>query len=151
MMPTFPFGLGRCMLVLLIAFVAACGDGPTNPSGGGEPIEPEPPVPGTLTLVLGSPATDDGALVFAIEPLADLVIEEIRVVGENRILHLRPSPAPGVTLGSVFGDLTNGAGLIEVDVSDVRTPSALKANVLEVAGQDYQLRGFLGYTLSPTL
>lgn len=128
-------------VVLALALAAVgCDGGTTEP-----PIEL--PVPGTLQLVLATPNDGDGALRLRTWAGPGLEITAVRAAGTGRTVHLR-TEADGRTVAAVFGGLQDGATLLEVDVSDVRTPSRLQASVLEVAGADYALRATTGYTLT---
>jgi hypothetical protein len=126
----------------LLAVLVSCGDNPTEIVP-----EPDPPMPGTLALVLQAPHAADGAISFRLQPSGDLTIERVRPAGGDQVLHLRPGTGSSLQV-FVMGGVENGKALVLVDVSDVRTPSALASSVLEVAAPDYSLRIGGNYSLT---
>jgi hypothetical protein len=137
-------------LLSALALVAliGCGDNPTAPgnNGGTKAPEPEPPVPGTLSIVLTTPNEDDGALVIRVRPTGGLTIDSVQA-GQNVTLHLRTGTE---RRGAVFGSIQDGHSLAVVYVNDIRDPSLLVAEVLQVAAADYTMRALDGYSLTPT-
>ena len=104
----------------------------------------EPPVPGSVTISLNTPNTDDGAVALTLTGpgLSNLVPTSSslkvfwRLVAENELRAL------------VFGNLTSGP-VFSVDVQNVNTPSLYSATITQVATRDDELRADMsGYTVT---
>ena len=124
------------VLCALLSTSVSCGD--DNGS-----TDPPDPVPGTLTLTLGTLHLDDGALVLRLQG-ADMTQVELAAPG----LYLRfLEDQTGVT--AVFvGDIVSG-DLLTFDVPDVNSVASYAGTVLEAADRSNALRGSLAeYTLT---
>ena len=124
------------VLCALLSTSVSCGD--DNGS-----TDPPDPVPGTLTLTLGTLHLDDGALVLRLQG-ADMTQVELAAPG----LYLRfLEDQTGVT--AVFvGDVVSG-DLLTFRVPDVNRPDSYSGTVLEAADRSNAVRGSLAeYTLT---
>ena len=125
------------VLCALLSTSVSCGDDESGSTG------PPDPVPGTLTLTLGTLQLDDGALVLRLQG-ADITQVELAAPG----LYLRfLEDQTGIT--AVFvGDIVSG-DLLTFHVPDVNRPDSYSGTVLEAADRSNALRGSLAeYTLT---
>ena len=125
------------VLCALLSTSVSCGDDDNGSTG------PPDPVPGALTLTLGTLHLDDGALVLRLQG-ADITQVELAAPG----LYLRfLENQTGVT--AVFvGDIVSG-DLLTFHVPDVNRPDSYSGTVLEAADRSNAMRGSLAeYTLT---
>ena len=125
------------VLCALLSTSVSCGDDDNGSTG------PPDPVPGTLTLTLGTLHLDDGALVLRLQG-ANITQVELATPG----LYLRfLDDQTGVT--AVFvGDIVSG-DLLTFHVPDVNRPGSYSGTVLEAADRSNVVRGSLAeYTLA---
>lgn len=106
------------------------------------------PHPGTVTLGLVSPATDDGAVLFRLDR-GRLSADDIQALRPARDdLQVFTSTTDDGWMVAVVGDGLAGA-LVLVDVADVSRAVALRTTLLEVADEANQLRRDLsGYRVA---
>ncbi len=124
-------------LCALLATSLACGDDDNGSTG------PPDPVPGTLTLTLGTPHLDDGALLLRLEG------PDMTQVGLSAPdLYLRfLEDQTGVT-AVLVGDVSEG-DLLTFHVPDVNRVSSYSATMLEAANRSNAVRVSLAeYTLT---
>ena len=125
------------VLCALLSTSVSCGDDESGSTG------PPDPVPGTLTLTLGTLQLDDGALVLRLQG-ADITQVELAAPG----LYLRfLEDQTGIT--AVFvGDIVSG-DLLSFHVLDVNRPDSYSGTVLEAADRSNAVRVSLAeYTLT---
>ena len=126
--------LARSALALALGFlgamVAACrgGDG-TGTSG---------PTPGTLSVVLATPNTDDGAILFRVSGP-----DMSQVSAGDATLYFRQVQQGTTITAVVVGNLHTGT-LLTFHVPDVDAASSYSATILQVADRANALRGTLG-------
>jgi len=118
-------------LVLLAATSCGGGDGGTGSN----------PVPGTLNIVLNSPNTDDGAVLFTVTggPI-DSVIPELYTTFSTRV--------DGNTHRVVVaGDIVDGI-LVGIQVPDVSRPGDYTVSIGQVASRtSHLLRPLASYSI----
>ncbi|HOX20472.1 MAG TPA: hypothetical protein PLI70_06075 [Gemmatimonadales bacterium] len=120
-------------LVALLVGVAACG-GDDGPSG---------PVAGPLRVVVTSPNTDDGAVMFQVTGVVDSV-----VVPAGLTLY-QSVPGPNVIRAIVTGNISSGSNLLTLYVADVSKASSIATQVLQVAARvTYAQRPAGAYSLT---
>ena len=140
----------RAVLATLIgaaALLGSCGGGdggmaPTQPP----PVQPTAPVavPGTLTVHLATPNTDDGAILLEITGLAPAA--EITSPVQGALVHTRANGTSARV--AVFGSLGAGA-LVRFSVPDVNAVQQYGAHVIEASDQGSALRASVtGYKLT---
>jgi hypothetical protein len=125
------------VLCALLSTSVSCGDDDNGSTG------PPDPVPGTLTLTLGTVHPDDGALVLRLQG-ADISQVELAAPG----LYLRfLEDQTGVT--AVFvGDIVSG-DMLTFYVPDMNSVASYSGTVLEAADRSNAVRGSLAeYTLT---
>jgi len=125
------------VLCALLSTSVSCGDDDNGSTG------PPDPVPGMLTLSLGTLHLDDGALVLRLQG-EDITQVALAAPG----LYLRfLEDQTGVT--AVFvGDVVSG-DLLTFHVPDVNSAASYAGTVLEAADRSNALRGSLAeYTLT---
>ncbi|MGH7753692.1 MAG: hypothetical protein ACREN5_12825 [Gemmatimonadales bacterium] len=122
-------------LALLLGLGLACGEDPVNP-----------PMPGTVRVVLTTPNTGDGAILFVVTGPAT---PSAAAVPGGSGLRVFPAASLGTTTRFIVtGPLAAGA-ILTLDVPDVN--GTYTASVLEVAQTGtYALRSLIGYSLSVT-
>jgi hypothetical protein len=99
---------------------------------------------GTLQVVLTTPNTGDGAILFSV---SGAEIDNPSALGRADFLDVYAPRADSVIAVVVGGDLTGP--LMTFDVRDISGRSSYRATIIEVAGEDSELRGSLdGYELS---
>ena len=111
--------IGPALACAAAAVLAGCGaDGPAGPP---------PPVPGTLTVTLATPAADDRAILVSVTgPAAP---GEVAAGSAGYVVHARAS---GTTLrAAVFGRLGSGP-LLRFAVPDVNRAAEYSATAQEV-------------------
>ena len=122
-------------LVALLVGVAACG--------GGDDGGPSGPVAGPLRVVVTSPNTDDGAVMFQVTGVVDSV-----VVPAGLTLY-QSVPGPNVIRAIVTGNISSGSNLLTLYVADVSKASSITTQVLQVAARvTYAQRPAGAYSLT---
>ena len=153
-MPSFSMPTRRVRLAAIIgaaALLGSCGGG----DSGTPPTEPTPPpaqptvpaaVPGTLTVRLVAPDTDDGAIV--VEITGPVPAAEFTPAPQGAVVHARTNG--NTARVAVFGSLGAGA-LVRFSVPDVNAVQQYSAKVVEVSDRGSALRsGVTGYQLTIT-
>ncbi|HQR18418.1 MAG TPA: hypothetical protein PK948_08595 [Gemmatimonadales bacterium] len=133
---TSTFSRGTALVLALVAL--GC-------SGGGDNNDNNPagPVAGPLRVVLTSPNTDDGAVMFQVTGAVDSV-----VVPAGLTLY-QSVPGSNVIRAIVTGDLASGDNLLTLYVADVGLASGYSTQVLQVAAQGtYAQRPTGAYSLT---
>ncbi len=121
-------------LVAVLASVAACGGDDGGSSG---------PVAGPLRVVVTSPNTDDGAVMFQVTGVVDSV-----VVPAGLALY-QSGPGPNVLRVIVTGNISSGSNLLTLYVADVSKASSITTQVMQVAARTtYAQRPAGAYTLT---
>jgi hypothetical protein len=151
-MPSFSMWSRPVRLAAIIgaaALVGSCGGG----DGGATPTQPTPPpaqptvpaaVPGTLTVRLVAPDTDDGAIVLEITGPAPAA--ELMAASPGAVVHARTNG--NTARVAVFGSLGAGA-LLRFSVPDVNAAPQYTAQVIEVSDRASALRSSVtGYQLT---
>ena len=125
------------VLCALLSTSVSCGDDDNGTTG------PPDPVPGTLTLSLGTLHVDDGALVLRLEG-AD--ITQVALAAPGLYLRFLEDQA-GVT--AVFvGDIVSG-DMLTFHVPDVNSVASYSGTVLDAADRSNEVSGSLAeYTLT---
>ena len=128
-----PFRTGRLALLTAV-LVLGCGD-----SGSG----PVQPVPGPLQVVLTSPNTDDGAVMFQVIGVVDSAVAAPGVTVYQSV------PGPNILRVIATGNgIATGASLLTLYVPDVNRASTVTFLVLQVAAKgSYAARATGGYSL----
>ena len=122
-------------LVALLVGVSACG--------GGDDGGPSGPVAGPLRVVVTSPNTDDGAVMFQVTGVVDSV-----VVPAGLTLY-QSVPGPNVLRVIVTGNISSGSNLLTLYVADVSKASSITTQVMQVAARTtYAQRPAGAYTLT---
>ena len=143
--------LQRMRHVLLSGAIAAagsCGGGdggtaPTQPPPSGQPTAPVA-VPGTLTVRLVTPFTDDGALLLDITGPAP--VTDVAAAAQGVVAHARSSG--NATRVAVFGSLGGGA-LVRFSVPDINAVQQYAVQVAEASDRASVLRSSVtGYQLT---
>jgi hypothetical protein len=118
------------LLAALLALGCGGNDGPTGP------------VAGTLRVVLTSPNTDDGAVMFQVTGIIDSA-----VVPAGFTLY-QSEPGPNVLRAIVTGNIASGGSLLTLYVADVGKASSFSTQVLDVAARStWAQRPVGGYSL----
>jgi len=122
------------LALLATVLVLACGEDSSGPSQ---------PVPGPLQVVLTSPNTDDGAVMFQVTGVVDSAVAPAGVTAYQSV------PGPNVLRVIVTGSaITSGENLLTLYVQDVNKASAISLQVLQVAAKgSYAARATSGYSL----
>lgn len=130
MTPSRSWGLG----LLATLAIAGCG----SDDGG-----PAAPVPGPLRVVLTSPNTDDGAVMFQVTGVVD------SVVAPAGLTIYQSAPGPNVLRVIATGNaITSGSSLLTMYVADVAKTSNYSLQLLQVAAKgSYAQRAVGGYSL----
>jgi len=145
--------LHRIRHVVLAGAAAAagsCGGG----DGGAAPTQPPPPpsgqptapvaVPGTLTVRLATPFTDDGAILLDITGPAP--VTDIAAAAQGVVAHARSNG--NATRVAVFGSLGAGA-LVRFSVPDINAVQQYAVQVAEASDRASVLRSSVtGYQLT---
>lgn len=106
---------------LLAALVVASGcSGDSGPTG---------PVAGALRVVITSPNTDDGAVMFQVTGIVDSVAAPAGMTLYQSV------PGPNVIRAIATGTITSGSNLLTLYVADVGKASSITTQVLQVAAQ----------------
>jgi hypothetical protein len=123
----------------LLSTSVSCGDDDNGSTG------PADPVPGTLTLTLGTPYGDDGAFLLRLEG------PDMTQVGlAAPALYLRFLEDESSVTAVFVGDVSSGA-LLTFRAPDLSRVGSYSATVLEAADRANALRGSLAeYTLTVT-
>jgi hypothetical protein len=112
-------------------------------SGGDQPVHPEPPTPGTLTVSLATPAQDDRAVMITVSGPG---IGTVASASGAYTLYTKPEDA-GVR-AALFGPLASGP-LLRFNVPDTRQAKSYSATIIEVATAANQLRAIgAGYAVT---
>ena len=101
------------------------------------------PVPGTLDVLLTTPRSDDGAMVFEITGPA---IDTVLPINSSVVVYTRRLTASTVR-GVAAGAIAGGA-LLVVDVPDVAAAGSYVGTVLQVANRQNALQPLGGYGLT---
>ncbi len=121
---------------LVAALVVAAGCG--SDSGGG----PTGPVAGPLRVVITTPNTDDGAVMFQVTGVVDSVVAPAGLTLYQSI------PGPNVVRAIVTGDIATGSNLLTLYVADVSKASSITTQLLQVAAKvTYAQRAVGTYSL----
>jgi hypothetical protein len=121
-------------LVALLVGVAACGGDDGGSSG---------PVAGPLRVVVTSPNTDDGAVMFQVTGVVDSVAAPAGLTLHQSV------PGPNVLRVIVTGNISSGSNLLTLHVADVSKASSITTQVLQVAARTtYAQRPAGGYSLT---
>jgi hypothetical protein len=107
---------------LVAALVVATGCGGSDNGGG-----PTGPVAGPLRVVLTSPNTDDGAVMFQVIGVVDSVVAPAGLTLYQSV------PGPNVIRAIVTGNISSGSNLLTLYVADVAKASSITTQVLQVA------------------
>jgi len=143
--------LHRIRHVVLAGAAAAagsCGGGdggaaPTQPPPSGQPTAPVA-VPGTLTVRLVTPFTDDGAMLLDITGPAP--VTDVAAAAQGVVAHARSSG--NATRVAVFGSLGGGA-LVRFSVPDINAVQQYAVQVAEASDRASVLRSSVtGYQLT---
>lgn len=111
--------------------------------GGGEDLV-EPPVPGTLSVNLVTPYSDDGALLLSIQgPEAPTAI---RASAGLRLFTSSAAPSNSNAV-VVVGPISSGA-LLTLTIPDVSHASEFIASIHQGASPSYAVRSSADYSLS---
>jgi hypothetical protein len=123
--------LTRAAAAAAALLVLACnGDSPTAP------------VPGPLRVVLTSPNTDDGAVMFQVVGVVDSVVAAPGLTLYTSV------PGPNALRAIVTGTISDGGSLLTLYVPDVARASTISTQVLQVAARaTYLERSLTGYHL----
>jgi hypothetical protein len=106
---------------LLAALVVASGcSGDSGPTG---------PVAGALRVVITSPNTDDGAVMFQVTGIVDSVAAPAGMTLYQSV------PGPNVIRAIATGTITSGSNLLTLYVADIGKASSITTQVLQVAAQ----------------
>jgi hypothetical protein len=125
------------VLCALLSTSVSCGDDDNGSTG------PPDPVPGTLTLTLGTVHLDDGALVLRLQG-ADITQVGLAAPG----LYLRFLEDQTGATAVFVGDIVSG-DLLTFHVPDVNRPDSYSGTLLEAADRSNAMRGSLAeYTLT---
>jgi hypothetical protein len=117
----------------LAAALFALGCGSDGPAG---------PVPGPLRVVLTSPNTDDGAVMFQVIGVVDSV-----TVPAGLTLY-QSVPGPNAIRAIVSGSIASGSNLLTLHVADVGKTSSYLTQLLQVAARaTWAQRPTGGYTI----
>lgn len=120
-------------LVALLAVAAGCG----GDDGGSSPVA------GPLRVVVTSPNTDDGAVMFQVTGVVDSV-----TVPAGLTLH-QSAPGPNVIRAIVTGNISSGGTLLTLHVPDVSKTSSIATQVIQVAARStYAMRPAGAYSLT---
>lgn len=119
---------------LLAALVVASGcSGDSGPTG---------PVAGALRVVITSPNTDDGAVMFQVTGIVDSVAAPAGMTLYQSV------PGPNVIRAIATGTITSGSNLLTLYVADIGKASSITTQVLQVAAQNtYEQRPAGVYSL----
>jgi hypothetical protein len=132
---TSTFSRGTVLVAALLAL--GCS------SGGDDANTPVGPVAGPLRVVLTSPNTDDGAVMFQVTGAVDSA-----VVPAGLTLY-QSAPGANVIRAIVTGDISSGDNLLTIYVADVGTASGYSTQLLQVAAQGtYAQRPVGAYALT---
>lgn len=120
-------------LLALLAVASGCGSSDSGPTG---------PVAGPLRVVLTTPNTDDGAVMFQVTGVVD------SVVAPAGLTLFQSVPGPNVIRAIVTGNIATGNNLLTLYVADVSKASSITPLLLQVAAQGtYAQRPIGAYSL----
>ena len=120
-------------LVAVLVGVAACG----GDDGGSSPVA------GSLRVVVTSPNTDDGAVMFQVTGVVDSVAAPAGLTLHQSV------PGPNVIRAIVTGNISSGSNLLTLYVADVSKASTITTQVLQVAARTtYAQRPAGAYSLT---
>jgi len=129
---TFQISRGAALVAALLTLGCSGGD-----DGG-----PAGPVAGPLNVVLTSPNTDDGAVMFQVTGVVDSVIVPAGVTA------WQSEPGSNVLRAVVTGNLASGSTLLTLRVPDVAKASSYALQVLQVASETYAQRPVGAYSIT---
>jgi hypothetical protein len=117
---------------LLVA--AGCGGSDSGTTG---------PVAGPLRVVVTSPNTDDGAVMFQVTGVVDSVVAPAGLTLYQSV------PGPNVIRAIVTGNIATGSNLLTLYVEDVSKASSITTQVLQVSARaTYAQRPAGSYSLT---
>ena len=123
---------GLALLALLLV-AGGCSGSDSSPTG---------PVAGPLRVVLTTPNTDDGAVMFQVTGVVD------SVVAPAGLTLFQSVPGPNVIRAIVTGNIATGNNLLTLYVADVSKASSITTQLMQVAAQGtYAQRPIGAYTL----
>ena len=123
---------GTALVALLLVAGACSGD---DPASG--------PVAGALRVVVTSPNTDDGAVMFQVIGVVD------SVVAPAGFTLYQSQPGPNAVRAIVIGNIASGNTLLTIHVPDVAKASSIVAQVLQVSARStYAQRPAGAYSLT---
>ena len=123
---------GAALVAILLVASGCSGDDPASE-----------PVAGALRVVLTSPNTDDGAVMFQVTGVVDSV-----VVPAGLALY-QSVPGPNVLRVIVTGNISSGSNLLTLYVADVSKASSITTQVMQVAARTtYAQRPAGAYSLT---
>lgn len=122
---------------LAAALLVAAGCGGSDDGG------PTGPVAGPLRVVLTSPNTDDGAVMFQVTGVVDSVVAPAGLTLYQSV------PGPNVVRAIVTGNIATGSNLLTLYVADVSKASIITTQVIQVAAEvTYAQRPVGAYSLT---
>jgi len=123
---------GLALLALLVV-AGGCSSSDSGPTG---------PVAGPLRVVLTTPNTDDGAVMFQVTGVVDSVVAPAGLTLYQSV------PGPNVIRAIVTGNIATGNNLLTLYVADVSKASSITTQLLQVAANGtYAQRPIGAYTL----
>lgn len=126
--------LFRATALLAALGAVGCGGGSDEPAG---------PVAGPLRVVLTTPNTDDGAVMFQVTGVVD------SVVAPAGITIYQSAPGSHVIRAIATGNISDGSNLLTLYVADVATASSYTTQLLQVAAAGtYAQRPIGAYSLT---
>ncbi len=121
------------LAALVVASACSSSDGGGGPTG---------PVPGPVRVLLTSPNTDDGAIMFQVTGVVD------SVAAPAGLTLYQSSPGPNVIRAIVTGNVATGSNLLTLYVADVGNTSGITTQMLQVAARvTYTQRPVGSYSL----
>jgi hypothetical protein len=104
------------------------------------------PVAGDLTVSLVTPNSDDGAILVQVTASESKEVTGATVACSGcKIFQEQPSATE--LLAVVTGDLVAGP-LVQVSVTDTKSPSSYAVRIRQAASRTYQVRSTSGYSLT---
>jgi len=120
-------------LFALLVVAGGCSGSDSGPTG---------PVAGPLRVVLTTPNTDDGAVMFQVTGVVDSVVAPAGLTIYQSV------PGPNVIRAIVTGNIATGNNLLTLYVADVSKASSITTQLLQVAAQGtYAQRPIGAYSL----
>jgi hypothetical protein len=123
---------GAALVAILLVASGCSGDDPASE-----------PVAGALRVVLTSPNTDDGAVMFQVIGVVD------SVVAPAGLTLYQGQPGPNAIRAIVNGNISSGSHLVTLYVADVSKASSIATQVLQVSARStYAQRPAGAYSLT---